>query len=403
MLNKIALVVLLSFVTFLTQADTVTINPDHPDQYVVKKGDTLWDISGMFLSQPWRWPEVWKGNPQIEDPHLIYPGDVIRLSYVDGKPFLTASGPGMVVSGRNVKLSPVVREHEKDEAIPTIPIDVIKHFLARPIVVDGKDIDGWPYVIGSQNDHLVASSGIKVYVRGMEDGYNEGRYSIYRKGNAYVSNRGEESEVLGYEALYIGDAEISKMGDPATGIISSAKREILKGDRLVRESEGEIDTDFIPRSPSGEMNGNILSVVDGVSEIGQYQVVVIDIGMRDGIEKGNVLGIYQSGEEIVDKFGPAFKEENEYTERIVLPDEDKSAFNRELSGIVNAARDLKHWFWDDNLGHYMGKRKSKGEVVTLPEEYAGVLMIIRTFEKLSYGLVMEVQAPVHIDDAIRNL
>lgn len=403
MLNKIAFVALLSLVTFLTQADTVTVNQDYPEQYVVKKGDTLWDITGMFLRQPWRWPEVWKGNPQIDNPHLIYPGDVVRLTYIDGKPFLTASGPGMIVSGRNVKLSPVVREHEKKEAIPTIPIDAIKHFLARPIVVDGKDIDGWPYIIGSQNDHLIASTGIKVYVRGMEESSGEGRYSVYRKGDAYVSEKNGEPEILGYEALYIGDAEIEKMGDPASGVISNAKREIQKGDRLLSESEGEIDTDFFPRTPSGEMNGSILSVIDGVSEIGQYQVVVLDIGERDGIEKGNVLGIYQSGEEINDKFGPAFKAENEYVERIVLPDEDKSAFNRELSEIFNAARDLKHWFWDENLGHYMGKREAKGEVVTLPEEYAGVLMIIRTFEKLSYGLVMEVQAPVHINDSIHNL
>ncbi len=403
MLNKIAVLVLLNALTFGVTADVLSVRDDHPLEHVVVKGDTLWDISAHFLRTPWRWPEIWKGNPQIKNPHLIYPGDIVRLVYIDGRPMLTVSG------GRNVKLSPEVRSSAHDGAIPGIPIDVIKHFLAHPLVLQDDEIGRWPYIMASKDDHLIASSGNTVYVRGMQEDQKEGRYAVYRKGNAYITTRNEEEEILGYEALYIGDATVDRLGDPSAAIISNAKREVLIGDRLVSESEGEIDTDFIPVNPVSEIKGNIISVIDGVSEIGQYQVVVMDLGERDGIEKGTVLGIYQSGREVVDRLSTDYKNEmlKEAEKNVVEPEPDPNDYNAAaglmITEVIDGVIRGKKAFDQTPLVGYLGRPEGEKDRVILPDEYAGVLMVIRTFEKLSYGLVMEVQSPVHVSDGVRNL
>ncbi len=406
MLKKIAYLISLYVFATAAVADVLKVREDHPLEHVVVKGDTLWDISAHFLRTPWRWPEIWKGNPHINNPHLIYPGDIVRLVYVDGRPMLTVAG------GRDVKLSPGVRSHERNGAIPSIPIDVIRNFLAHPLVMEEDEVDTWPYIMASKDGHLVNGTGNKVYVRGMKDDQIEGRYSIYRKGNAYTSDRTEEGEVLGYEALYIADAAVDRLGDPASALISNSTREVLIGDRLINESEGEIDTDFIPKNPNQEIKGNIISVIDGVSEIGQYQVVVMDVGERDGIEKGTVLGIYQSGREVVDRLSTEYKDAVKKRE----PEDDSDALGIEreaddygaaipaaFAEVIDAVRRGKKKFDQTALVGYLGRPEAKKDRVILPDEYAGVLMVIRTFDKLSYGLVMEVQAPVHENDGVKNL
>jgi hypothetical protein len=381
MLNKTILkVAILMLILCPLQADEIKLNPDQPDSYVVEKGDTLWDISSKFLQEPWRWPEIWEVNPQIADPHLIYPGDVISMSYKDGVPMLSVDRSGNSAqssrsrSDRNVKLSPEMRSTAHTDAIPSIPIDAIEQFLVRPLVVGENEMDNWPYIVSNYDTHLVAGKGSKVYVRGLSADSQSQRYSVYRKGPAYQSENGE---ILGYEALHVGDAMVERSGDPATAIIVDSTREVMIGDRLVVQSETDFSTDFIPRAPEASVNGNIISVIDGVSEIGQYQVVVLDLGESDGIETGNVVGVFQSGAVISDR---------------VNVEEDWRVRNR-TEGAFNA----------NTLKNYLGKRKAAGEDLRLPEEYAAVVMVIRTFSKISYGLVMEASAPIHLNDMVRNL
>ena len=389
---------LLAFLSFasVSIAETITLNPDRPDEYVVQKGDTLWDISARFLQEPWYWPTIWRDNPQITNPHLIYPGDVVSLKFKDGQPMLTVSASGMIVNGRNVKLSPVVRSHDRDDAIPSIPVDAIQQFLTRPRIVTDEEMDDWPYVVSSYDEHLVSGSGNKLYVRGLSEDSTETRYALYRKGPAYINPRKDKDEILGYEALYLGDVVIEKWGDPASAIVTLSKQEILNGDRLVVESDEAANNEFIPSTPLRDIDANILSVINGVAEIGQYQIVVVDVGDSDGVEVGSILGIYQSGKIVKDETATdiKFKKENEKIE--IDPDES-------IGGMIDHFRNVMRDFDKSDFVGYLGRPNAKPELVELPAEYAGVLMLFRTFENVSYGLVMEAVSPIHVLDSVRNL
>ena len=322
-------------------ADTLALNPEHPDRYVVAKGDTLWDISERFLRDPWLWPEVWYVNPQIDNPHLIYPGDVITLVYVDGRPQLRLQ------RGRaEVQLSPSARMESLDHAIPTIPVDAIKQFLTRPLITDDATLESAPYILAMADQHLVAGANDRIYVRGI-DSTQHGRYYVYRPAGEIRDP--VSKELLGYEALYIGDATLQRFGDPSTLVLNSTTQEARIGDRLMPIVDEEVYTHFIPKPPTHEVEGLILSVLGGVSQIGQYQVVSINRGRREGIEIGNVLRIFQSGGVIEDIVKPGGKEK-----------------------------------------------------VQLPEEDAGVMLVFRIFDKVSYGLVMKATRPLHVLDMVRN-
>jgi len=377
------LLVFLSFAS-ISVADTVKLNPDHPDDYVVQKGDTLWDISARFLQEPWYWPTIWQGNPQITDPHLIYPGDIVSLSIIDGKPLLTVNGTGMVTNGRNVRLSPTIRSEDRDDAIQTIPVDAIQQFLSRPRIVTDEEMSHWPYVVSSYDQHLISGSGSKLYVRGLNDDMDETRYSIYRKGSAYINMRKDPNRVLGYEAIHLGDVVIEKRGDPASAIVTLSKQEILNGDRLVIESDEDANNTFVPSTPYQDIDVNILSVFNGVAEIGQYQVVVVDVGDSDGVEVGSVLGIYQSGNVVRDDIATESKGNYEVDPEDWVGEMMKNFNNSDLVG-------------------YLGRPNTKTEFVELPEEYAGVLMVFRTFENVSYGLVMKAVSSIHVLDRVTNL
>lgn len=325
----------------LAFADTLALNPEHPDRYVVAKGDTLWDISERFLRDPWLWPEVWYVNPQIDNPHLIFPGDIITLVYVDGRPQLRLQrGHG------DVKLSPSARAERLDQAIPTIPVDAIKQFLTRPLMTDDATLESAPYILAMADEHLVAGANDRIYARGI-DTSEHGRYYVYRPAGEIrdpVSN-----EVLGYEALYIGEATLQRFGDPSTLLLTSTTQEARIGDRLMPVMDQDVYTHFVPKPPAQEVEGRILSVLGGVTQIGQYQVVSINRGAREGIEVGNVLRIFQSGAVVEDMINPRSKEK-----------------------------------------------------VQLPEEDAGVMLVFRIFDKVSYGLVMKATRPLHVLDIVRN-
>jgi len=321
-------------------AADVVLNPEHPDRYVVVKGDTLWDISSMFLRDPWLWPEVWYVNPQIANPHLIYPGDILNLVYVDGKPQLQ-----MTRGYPTVNLSPQIREESLDKAIPTIPLDSIKQFLTRAIVVGEGELDSAPYVVQSADEHVVTGAGDRVYVRGIE-GDDVSLFDFYEPGGPYIDP--DSGEILGYQALYVGTGPVQQFGDPATLLLTETTREVRVGDRLLPMKRTQSVTHFQPHAAAPGMEGRIISVLDGVTEIGQYNVVAINLGTREGMEVGNVLKIFQAGKVIRDEIS--------------------------------------------------GKRNDR---VKLPDEEAGILMIFNTFEKVSFGLVMEAHRAIHIKDIVR--
>ena len=315
------------------------LRADHPDQYTVVKGDTLWDISGRFLRSPWRWPEIWYVNPQIANPHLIYPGDVLELVYIDGKPQLRLRrGP--------LKLSPSVRSTPWDGAIPTVPVDAIGPFLTRHYVLGDGELDKAPYIVDFADEHILGGAGQKAYVRSIDDDSHL-KYEIVRAGGPYKD--GDTGEIIGYEAEYIGSTELQRTGDPATVFINNSVREAIIGDRLIVAGEEKATANFTPHAPPMPFEGNIISLFGGVDQIGQYNVVVIDRGRADGIDAGTVLRIDQKGETIRD---------------VVTPD----------------SRDT----------------------VTLPDEEAGLMMVFRSFDRVSYGLIMHATRVMHIGDKVRN-
>ena len=328
------------FAASLYAADVV-LNPEHPDRYVVVKGDTLWDISAMFLRDPWLWPEVWYVNPQIANPHLIYPGDILTLVYVDGKPQLRMSR-----GYPTVDLDPRVRVESLENAIPTIPLDAIRPFLTRAIVVDKNELDTAPYVVASAGEHVITGVSDRVYARGIDD-RDTAVYDIYRPGGPYIDP--DTDELLGYEALYIGTGPIEQFGDPATLFLAKTTREVRVSDRLRPADRSTPVTHFQPHAPDDDLEGHIISVIDGVTQIGQFNVVAIDLGEREGIEVGHVFRVFQRGHKIKDTVS--------------------------------------------------GKRN---DVVKLPDEDAGLIMVFRTFEKVSFGLIMKATSAIHINDFVRT-
>ena len=310
----------------------------HPDEYTVQRGDTLWDIADRFLDTPWVWPEIWHINPDIDDPHLIYPGDLIRLVYIDGEPRLTVER-----DLREVRLSPEVREEELEPPISTIPMEHIRPFLSRNRVLDQETLDNAGYIIAGEDERVMAARGDNVYVRSLPDN-ERSLYTVVRKGDPYVDP--ESEEVLGFEAVYRGDVEKVADGDPATTRITSSDREILPGDLLIATPRETLRTEFQPQTPDADIEGYIIDVMDGVSQIGQFDVVVLNKGTDDGLAEGDVLAMYKAGREVRDR--------------------------------------------------------RTGEDVTLPQERGGELIVFRTYDDLSFGLVMHATRAMNVMDVVRN-
>jgi len=348
-------------------ADTVTLKSDHPDRHVVAKGDTLWDISARFLKDPWQWPSIWNANPTIENPHLIFPGDIILLKIVEGQPVLwlergqknkaqaaPASArqlPAQTPGGLDIiKLSPQIRSSQlEEEAIPTIPSDAIKQFLKFPRIATKRELEDAGYIVASEDGGLISGTNDKIYARNIEP-QEQTIYDIVRQGKVYRSKKGWGSEILGYEMLRIAEARVTRYDDPSTMIISSANREVLIGDHLMPATDDrDLNINYLPHEPENDIKGKIIAVLDGVSRIGQYHTVVINLGERDKMEAGHVLAIYQAGATV-----------------------------------------------RDNITSNWGKR------VTLPDERAGTLMIIHPFERVSYALVMEANKDMKVYDSVIN-
>ncbi len=413
MINKILLTLSVAMISIAVAAMPLALQPGHPSNYVVQRGDTLWDISGRFLTEPWRWPELWRANPQIRNPHLIYPGDVLTLAYRDGKPYLELSRGMRHFGGRDVKLSPAVRAEPHEKAIAPIPVDAIAPFLSRPIVIDADTYDRLPYVVSSADQHLANGAGGRIYVRGRLDPEIK-RYAIFRRGDALRSSRyskpndwdkfwarkqNRDASILGYTALDVGDAVRADRysSDPAKFDLIRTSREVLNGDRLIPQFDGDEFPQFYPHAPKNQILGNIISVVDGVAEIGRHQVVVLNVGTSDGIDPGTVLAINQSGLVVDDKTATE-QREKEDDEPLKFQRSDYLPLDNALEHVFNDVRDNKRAV-DKKFGV---KFHNVPEKVVLPSERAGELIVFRSFDRVSYGLVMETYRPVHPFDRVSN-
>lgn len=332
------------------QVSALTLLPDAPEQYVVQKGDTLWAISERFTSNPWQWPEIWYINEQIENPHLIFPGDVIGLMQVDGQTRVGVVRRGVAsrtikLSPGLVKLQPVARIEPIESAIPAIPVGAIQGFLRDHRVVTSKDLQGAPRILSGDDNHLVMGAGSRVYARGNFDDRSSAAYGIFRRSQLYTDP--ETDEVLGLEALDIGLARVESLqGDIATMSLERTNQQVVIGDVLLPTEDRDLVTQFFPKSPKRKTMGRILAVSGGVTQVGQFDVVVINRGERDYLEAGDVLVIKKQGAVVYDRIA--------------------------------------------------------GEKVRLPEERAGTMMVFRTFGKLSYALVMRASRALRVGDKFES-
>ena len=350
----------------------LAIKPDAPDRYVVVPGDTLWGISQRYTDSPWRWPDLWNMNrEQIRNPHLIYPGYVILLDRERGRltiaapgtegaptgtpstgtppPATTPSTPG-APSG-TVKLGPRVRaESLARQEIPSIPPSVIEPFLSRPLVVEPDGLEKAPTIVATQADRVVLATGNSAYVRGLGAAKDETWY-VYRKGSALVDP--DTNKTLGYEAIYLGTAQLTRPGEPATVLLTSAVQEVEAGDKLVAAGRPQ-PVNYAPRAPSAKIRGRVIGIYGGVAKVGEagpQSVISINRGKADGVEVGHVLALYNLGGTVRDASKP---------------------------------------------------RNAPDARIQLPDERAGLAFVFRVFDRISYALVMQVSRPVAALDVVQT-
>jgi len=379
-------------------ADTLKLQDNAPDKYVVVKGDTLWDISGKFLKDPWRWPQIWKMNrEEIKNPHWIYPGDMIVLDRSGKEPHLSlvkGSKDGM----ETVKLSPGVRATEiRNEAVPSIPIRVIHPFLSQPRVVAKGALDDAPFILGSNVERVVLGSGDDAFATGGKPGVT--RWNVLRPGKALKDP--ETGEVLGYEVEYLGDARTLVEGAPQKIRITQSVREILPKDKLV-EADSSTPFEYVPHAPENKIRGRIISAYGGLSDSGRYQTVVINRGSRDGLEPGHVLAVYREGLAVTltrdEKDRMAWVKEKSagipdggawlYSEVRCLKEGGKATYDQ----IV----DVRNSFRSTCLGN------NSDNAVKLPDTRSGLVMVYRVYHRVSYALIMQSDGPVYLLDSVKN-
>jgi LysM domain len=337
-----------------TPTGGVALAPNAPESYVVKHGDTLWGIAKVFLRDPWFWPEIWQVNQQIKNPHLIYPGDTLRLVYIDGQPRLTLQR-GTLERGGAARVEPRVRSQPLEAAVTTIPYETVAAFMSKPSVLDKEQIKSAPYVLATRDDHVVVSDGDTVYARGFTKPAEAGtHYNVVRVGDPLRDP--DDNRIVGYDGVYTGSGHVTRPGDPATLIMTESTRESVPGDKLFAGGV-DVPLDFIPSAPKVQVNGRIMAVSDGVTIIGQYQVVVVNRGARDGLAPGNVLAVLKVG---------------------------------------GAVRDTV------DKGYLGGMSRLHAKRVQLPDERIGTFMVFKTFDRMSYGLIMEAKNIIHVADRIEN-
>ena len=333
---------------------SAVMNPNAPKHYTVKRGDTLWGIASMYLKDPWLWPEVWILNPQVPNPHLIYPGDTLALAYgADGSP------RGVTLEQASaLRLDPRLRSSPLDTAIPTIPYTAIASFLSRPTVMTDEEIKHAPYVVAFRGTHQIAGTGIEAYVRDLSASENS-RYSVIHV--ATPLRDPDDNKVVGYEGIYTATALVARPGQPAKVQLIDTARETLRGDRLLSAETSETPINFTLRAPASPVTGRIIDVVGGTDLVGQFAVVVINRGKRHGLEPGNVLAVDQAGEVVRDLYR-------------------------------NGA----------TIGSESAFGSSFAPKVRLPDERSGTLLVFKVFDRVSYGLIVGASDTIHVQDVVRN-
>ncbi|MBN8885257.1 MAG: LysM peptidoglycan-binding domain-containing protein [Rudaea sp.] len=388
MLKKLPAIFAGLALTLVAYAATVELKPGHPDTYVVRRGDTLWSISNKFLKKPWQWPEIWQANGQIKNPHLIFPGDVINLAYLDGGPRLSNSG------------GPHARVEQLEDAVKPIALERIDKFLKRTRVIDIDQFKNAPHVVGAEEAHLRATPGQLVYVRGLDAAPGQqlaivrvlGRYyeivprngepqRFYRdstdepsrdheiRGDLMWRHGPQESSLagkvnfIGYEGLQIGTVRVTKAANPSSALLLASDIEVRPGDLVLPLDDKPYDAQYVPHPPKQVPAGmRVVAFTDTIDPsgwmvAGRDQVLALSHGAADGVENGQVYSIFHPGEQVNDNF--------DYS-----PESGKKFFH---------PKDAK---------------------VQLPEEYIGHVMIFRTFDHVSYGLVVDGVKPVHLLDPL---
>jgi len=381
--NRIITLLVLACLSLNVNADEIQLQKNHPERHIVVKGDTLWGISGRFLKDPWQWPKIWRMNrEQIKNPHLIYPGDVVVLDTSSGSPQLR-------LLHETLTLQPGVRiELLEKEAIFTIAPNIIEPFLTQPLLIENDKLDVAPRIIAGQENRVVLSPGTRVYINEIQEG--EGvHWNIYRPGQ--LLRDPDTSEVLGTEAIYLGDVDIARYGEPATGDIVRAKEEIFAKDRLLA-SPDQFKSSFVPHAPDTHITGRIMRIYGGVAEAGPNTVVSINRGKNDGLEEGHVLVISRYGRVIRD---PEYKDSA--SNKVMT--EDKKL--KELNFDVETDADGKK-----NVNFEKTPAQTKlvlklGEV-KLPDERVGLMMVFRTFDRVSYALIMNATDAIYTADSIHT-
>lgn len=331
------------FLVLSTVSHSLTLKPDAPERYTVKKGDTLWDISERYTDDAWQWPNIWYQNTQIVDPHLIYPGDVIGLISIGGEMKVAVVERG--IESRTVKMSPTARIEPIESAIPTIPMDAIMPFVVSNRIVKPGELEQAPYILSAGGGRIMNGAGGVAYGRGdFKDGIAQA-YGIFRPSKVYRDPVTEE--VLGLEAMEIGLANVmSNENDIVKLDLVKTSQQVKEGDRLLTTENRRMVARFQPKAPDEYVDGFIISVPGGVTQIGQYSMVVINKGTRDGVSEGSILDIMKRGEVVRD-------------------------------------RTVK-------------------EQVRLPAEQGGQLMVFRAYEKLSYALVVKATRALNVGDQVRS-
>ena len=344
----------------VAEAPPPAVKDTAPERYTVVKGDTLWGISGRYLQDPWRWPEIWQANQQISNPHLIYPGDQLVLCHIKDRAVIAvdqghgcadipgATGPSgnqnITGSGNNFSLHPQIRSTALELAIPAIPLQAVRSFLNDSRVVDYDVLKAAPYVLAVKDEHVVAGAGDKIYARGsFENSTNS--YGIYRAGLRYMDP--DTKEVLGYEATAIGNGKLVALehGVATVDVVNTLAQEVRYLDKLLPKEERMVTAIFTPHNPAGVKPGRVIRVFDSISSAANLSVLVISRGEREGVRQGDTFALYQHG--------------------ILVRD------------------------------------SSNDDVVRLPAQNEGLAMVFRTFEKVSYALVLRSTGVVHTGDEVR--
>lgn len=322
-----------------TNSSAVELVPAPPAYYRVIEGDTVWDVAGRFLVHPWEWPQLWRRNPALADPDLIYPGDVLELTERSGEPEIR------ITTASDVRLRPRIRVDLPRRAIPTILMEAIQPFLSSPRPLSRDDIDNGPYIVALPDRRIAGGAQDWIYVRSLPTPSVKD-FTVFRTGQTLTDI--DTGEVLGVEGIFVGDAVMVAPGEPATLMLLRNQREAVIGDRVLPRNAGEAGLYVHPHTINRLLRGHIIGVLDGVSQLGQYQVVTLDRGARDGVESGHVFEILQRGAELRDPYG------------------------------------------------------GFGTRVFAPEQEAGELMVFRVFDRVSYALILRASRPVHVFDLIQT-